>query len=166
MEIQSVSWSLNIIYGLFPSKGLHITADGSLFLQGSFTLIITLRSVVLSFCYFHLTLRKSQVSSRYLRLLNFCCLKYEVSDLKYRLSSCLWRFSDACRVAFVLQWSGRYWQLFSLERTRRSGLRCKVLHTLDAGGKMFCKNYLGLLAKQGTPLRLSKHGTVSLQMKF
>jgi hypothetical protein len=36
----------------------------------------------------------------------------------------------------------------------------------DADGQIFCENCPGLLAKQGKPLRPSKQGNVSLQMKF
>jgi hypothetical protein len=42
----------------------------------------------------------------------------------------------------------------------------KVLHTLDADGKIFWQIYPGLSAKLGRPLRPPKRGTVSLRMKF
>jgi hypothetical protein len=47
---------------------------------------------------------------------------------------------------------------------RRSGVRSKVLHTFDA--KYPDKITGGFLAKKGKPLHPSKHGTISLKMKF
>jgi len=56
-------------------------------------------------------------------------------------------------------------KFLSMELTRRIGVRWKVLHRFHADGNTFRQICLGLLAKQGEPVRPPQHGIVSLQMK-
>jgi hypothetical protein len=56
-------------------------------------------------------------------------------------------------------------QFLSMEQKRRIGVRQQVQHTFRADGNTFRQICLGLLAKQGEPLRPPQHGIVSLQIK-
>jgi hypothetical protein len=59
------------------------------------------------------------------------------------------------------------WTLLTIVFIRKDKRKWgKVLHTFQTNGKIFWKNSLMLLAKQGKPLCPSKQGAVSSQIKF